>query len=190
MPAEAAKQLSVITDKVVVPKTGKTIQEWFAILDHKGAKVLDAHGIYDLITSIDGLKPLGEWNCGLLSTSYQWDRGLRERGEKKDGFEISVSKTIAVPIGELYTAFVDDKIRAEWLTEKGYTITKATENKSVRILWSDGTTRLSVDFYSKGDAKAQVVVQHLKLPDAEKAAKMKEYWAKALDKLKGALENI
>jgi hypothetical protein len=35
---------------------------------------------------------------GLLSTSYQWSRGLRER-VKTGGFEISVSKTIAVPIG-------------------------------------------------------------------------------------------
>ncbi len=94
MSAEAAKQRNVITDKVVVPKTGKTMAEWFAILDKKGAKKLDSHGIYDLIASIDGLTPLGEWNCGLLSTSYQWDRGLRERGEKADGFEVSVSKMV------------------------------------------------------------------------------------------------
>ena len=101
MPAEAAKERSVITDTVVVAKTGKTIQEWFAILDQKGAKKLDSHGIYNLIASIDGLTPLGEWNQGLLSTTYQWDRGLRQRGEKTDGFEISVSKTVAVPIDEL-----------------------------------------------------------------------------------------
>lgn len=57
MPAEAAKQRSVITDKVVHPKTGKTIAEWFEILDQKGGKDLDVHGIYALIASIDGLKP-------------------------------------------------------------------------------------------------------------------------------------
>jgi len=66
MPAGAAKERSVITDKVVLPKTGKTIAEWFDILDQKGAKKLDAHGIYALINNIEGLKPLGEWNCGLL----------------------------------------------------------------------------------------------------------------------------
>ena len=189
MPAGQAKERNVITDKVVVPKTGKTIAEWFEILDQKGGKELDAHGIFALIASIEGLKPLGEWNQGLLSTTYQWDRGLRQRGEKADGFEISVSKTVAVPISELYMAWADDKIRESWLP--GYiNITKTTENKSVRIRWSDGKTRLSIDFYAKGDAKSQVVVQHLKLPDAEKAAEMKEYWAERLNDLKGILENV
>src|SRR5437868_4198704 len=134
MAAEAAKQRSVITDKVVVPKTGKTMVEWFAVLDEKGAKKLDSHGIYALIASIDGLKPLGEWNQGLLTTTYQWDRGLRERGQKADGFEISVSKTVSVPVGELFYAWVEPAVRDEWLPEKGLWITKATENKSIRAL--------------------------------------------------------
>ncbi len=189
MAAEATKQRSVITDKVVVPKTGKTIQEWFAILDQNGGKDMDAHGIYALIASIDGLKPLGKWNCGLLATTYQWDRGLRQRGEKVDGFEISVSKTIAVSTDMLYAALIDDGLRAKWLPDN-VTITKSTENKSVRMLWSDKTTRLSVDLYSKGDTKSQVVVQHLKLPDAEMASEMKDYWGKVLSSFKNTLENI
>src|SRR2546421_12405926 len=123
MAAEAAKQRSVITDKVVVPKTGKTMAEWFAVLDEKGAKKLDSQGIYALIGSIEGLKPLGEWNQGLLSTSYQWDRGLRQRGEKADGFEVSASKTVVVPIGELYSSFVDDEIRATWMPGVNISIT-------------------------------------------------------------------
>jgi hypothetical protein len=102
MPAAVPKERKIITDKVVVEKTGKTMEEWFAVLDKKGAKKLNSRGIYDLIRSVGGLGSLGEWNQGLLSTSYQWSRGLRERGEKADGFEISASKTIAVPVGELY----------------------------------------------------------------------------------------
>jgi hypothetical protein len=189
MSAEAPKQRNVITDKVVVAKTGRTMTEWFTILDEKGAKKLDSHGVYALITSIDGLKPLGEWNCGLLSTSYQWDRGLRERGEKADGFEISVSKTIAVPVEMLYSAWLDDRLRKKWLADK-ITITKSTENKSVRVLWSDNTTRLSVDLYQKGDGKSQIVVQHLKIPDSEMAVGMKEYWVARLSVLKAMVESI
>jgi hypothetical protein len=189
MSAEAAKQRNVITDKVVVPKTGKTMAEWFEILDQRGAEKLDSHGIYDLITSIDGLKSLGEWNCGLLSTTYQWDRGLRERGEKADGFEISVSKTISVPVEILYAAWLDEGLRTKWLSEK-ITITKSTENKSVRVRWSDNSTRLGVDLYPKGDGKAQVVVQHLKIPDSDMAARMKEYWGERLNILKRILENV
>ena len=188
MPASATKERKIITDKVVIEKTGKTMEDWFAVLDKKGAKKLDSHGIYDLIQSIAGLKPLGEWNQGLLSTSYQWSRGLRERGEKAKGFEVGVSKTIGVPLEVLYQAFVDDKLRMRWLPEKKLSITKATENKSIRAAWIDGKTRLSIDFYRKGDEKSQIVVQHLKLPDSEKAAEMKEYWGHALERLKASLE--
>lgn len=187
MPAETAKGRSVITDKVVLPQTGKTMKEWFEVLDEKGGKSLDSHGIYNLAASIEGLKPLGEWNIGLLSTSYQWDRGLRQRGEKADGFEASGSKTIAVPLAELYQSFVDDEIRSSWLSEP-IQITKSTENKSARAVWSDGQTRLSVDFYVKGDSKSQIVVQHLKIPTAEMHAEMKEFWGEALNNLKSVLE--
>jgi hypothetical protein len=185
--AEAAKGRSIITDKVVVEKTGRTMTEWFDILDQKGALEMDSQSIYHLIQSIDGLAPLGAWNQGLLSTSYQWDRGLRQRGEKKDGFEISVSKTVGVPIGELYQAFANEDLRAAWLSDP-IAITKATENKSARAIWSDHTTRLSIDFYPKGDAKSQIVVQHLKIVDADTAAELKAFWSSTLERLKAVLE--
>src|SRR4051812_36345902 len=97
---------SIITDKLVVAKTGATMEEWFRHLDGLGARQLDPGAIYKLIQGIQGLAPLGEWNQGLLSTSYQWSRGLRERGEKKDGFEVSVSKTINKSLSVIYEAFV------------------------------------------------------------------------------------
>src|SRR4051812_2368347 len=103
------KPRSIITDKLVVSKTGSTMEEWFRHLDSLGAQKMTSHQIHALITSIEGLAPLGEWNQGLLGTSYQWSRGLRERGQKEKGFEIGVSKTVNVPLSVLYRAFVDDE---------------------------------------------------------------------------------
>ena len=141
------------------------------------------------MASIDGLKPLGQWNQNLLATSYEWDRGLKERGSRPDGsIEISVSKTVGVPIEVLYAALVDDDLRAKWLPGQNITFRKTTQNKSARITWSDNATSLSVDFYPKGDAKSQIVVQHMKIPDSEMASQMKEYWSAALDRLKAILE--
>ena len=162
------------------------MEEWFRHLDSLGAQKLDPAGIYKLIQTIDGLAPLGEWSQGLLSTSYQWVRGLRERGEKKDGFEISVSKTINVPLSVIYKAFINAKLRHKWLSEK-LAITKQTANKSARAVWPDGT-RVSVDFYSKGEGKSQIVVQHLKLPDVRAAEKVKTFWGERLNELKNILE--
>lgn len=181
------KERQIITDKLVVEKTGKTMEDWFALLDKKGAQKKDANGIYKLISSVPGLKSLGEWNQGLLSTSYQWSRGLRERGQKGKEFEVGVSKTVNVPLSVLYQSLTDDKIRNKWCKEK-IEFSKTTKDKSARAVWSDKETRLSIDFYAKGNDKSQIVVQHLKISDAKEAAALKDYWGKTLEGLKQLLE--
>jgi hypothetical protein len=188
MASSAAKERKIITDKLVVEKTGKTLEEWFKLLDKKGAKKLTHAEIFDLVANTEDLKPLGQWNQNLLTTTYEWDRGLKERGQKADGIEISVSKTVAAPIDLLYQALVDDKLRKRWLAEKNLVFRKTTENKSARVTWSDRSTSLSIDFYPKGADKSQIVVQHMKIADSEKAAELKEFWSAALNDLKTLLE--
>ncbi|MFN2502355.1 MAG: hypothetical protein ABR530_10130 [Pyrinomonadaceae bacterium] len=184
----SASQRSVITDKLVLAKTGNSMEEWFRHLDELGARSMKHNEIFDLISGIEGLSPLGQWNQNLLTTTYEWDRGLKERGEKPGGFEISVSKTVNVPIEVLYRAFVDDKIRKKWLAHE-IAIRKSTENKSARVTWPDNSTSLSVDFYPKGDLKSQIVVQHLKIPDSKMASEMKQFWGLRLADLKEHLEH-
>jgi hypothetical protein len=179
---------SIITDKLVLEKTNKTIEEWFVYLDRHGAKKMTHLEIFKLIGAIPGLEPLGQWNHNLLTTTYEWSRSLKERGQKENGFEVSISKTVNVPVKALYQSWVDPKIRKRWLEHDNIEIRKATENKSARISWLSDGTSLSVDFYAKGETKSQVVVQHLKLPGSTKANEMKAYWGAALEKLKSLLE--
>jgi hypothetical protein len=49
----------------------------------------------------------------------------------------------------------------------------------MRITWPDRTS-LEVGFMSKGPGKSQVALAHVKLPDREAAARMKQYWADRL----------
>jgi len=180
------KERAIITDKLVVSLTQKTMEDWFVLLDEKGARSMKHEEIFDLVSSIKGLQLLGQWNQNLLTTSYEWSRKLKERGQKKDGFEISVSKTFPVPVAMLYQSWTDESLRKKWLKTTGFEITTATENKSVRIAWSDGT-RVSVELYVKGEAKAQMVVQHMKIPDAELASAAKAFWSEQLEALKALL---
>jgi len=181
------KERSIITDKLVRAQTGKTMEEWFLLLDQKGAKEMKHAAIFGLVGAIKGLEPLGQWNQNLLTTSYEWSRGLKQRGEKENGFEISVSKTMNVPVQLLYQSWTDNKLRTRWLPGEQITIRKTTENKSLRITWSDGTTNVSVELYPKTPGKTQVVVQHIKLPDAEQAAIRKQYWSERLEALKALI---
>lgn len=180
------KERSIITDKLVKQLTRKTMEEWFLLLDAKGAKKMGHEAIFDLVAGIKGLQPLGEWNQNLLTTTYEWSRGLKERGQKKDGFEISVSKTMNVPVAALYQFWTDETLQQKWLPGKKINITKATENKSVRVAWPEDT-RVSVDLYPKGEGKAQMVVQHMKIIDSEQAFVWKQYWSERLEALKALL---
>ena len=113
--------------------------------------------------------------------------GLRQVHEKPEGYEISVSRTIEAPVSKAFKAWTDEKSRQKWLSAK-LTIRKATTNKSLRITWEGGPTSVTAAFVRKGAGKCQVVAQHSKLTNARAAAKMKNFWGEALDRLKASLE--
>jgi uncharacterized protein YndB with AHSA1/START domain len=174
-----------MSDAAVQSKTGKTWKEWFAILDQAGARKMNHQEIVKYLNTKQGVGP---WWQQMVTVTYEQARGLREKHQKPEGYQISVSRTIKTPLAKLFKAVADEKARKAWLPEDGLTLRKATPNKSVRITWNDGKSSLEINFYSKDDHKSQVVVQHSKLPDAKASAKMKAYWAKALDRLRASLE--
>jgi uncharacterized protein YndB with AHSA1/START domain len=124
----------------------------------------------------------------MMTVSYKQASGRREQHQKSDGFQISVSRTVKVPLGKLYKAFANQDARRAWLSEEGFTIRTAVANKSMRVTWKDGQSSVEIGFLKKTDDKSQVVVQHSKLANATAAARMKSYWAKALDRLRDYLE--
>ena len=174
-----------MSDAAVQAKTGKTWPEWFAILDQAGAKQLTHQEIVKYLNTKHGVGP---WWQQMVTVSYERARGLRDLHQKPGGYEISVSRTINVPISMLYHAFANDKARNAWLPEQGLAVRKAAANKSLRVTWNDVKTSLEISFLPKGDNKSQVVVQHSKLPNARASTTMKTYWRKALDRLRASLE--
>lgn len=175
---------NIITDTLVRELTGKPMEKWFLLLDEQGAQEMKHADIFTLAGNIKGLESLGEWNRNLLTTTYEWNRGLKQRGEKKAGFEIRVSKTIQAPAPLLYQSWTDEAFREKWLPGKKITIRKATENRSLRIIWEEDSTSVSVELYVKAAGKTQMVVQHMKITGAEQAAVRKQYWSERLEVLK------
>ena len=174
-----------MSDEAVKAKTGKTWKQWFAILDKAGAKKMNHQEIAKYLNTEQGVGP---WWQQMVTVTYEQARGLRKPHERPDGYHISVSRTVNVPIAKLYNAFANDKARKAWLAEDGLAVRKATANKSMRVTWNDVKTSLEINFYPKGEDKSQVVVQHSKLPNAKASATMKTYWTRALDRLRASLE--
>ena len=178
-----------MSDEAVKAKTGKDWTAWFKILDQAGAKNM---GHQEIVAVLSDKHGVGPWWQQMVTVTYEQARGLRAKHEKPAGYEISVSRTIAAPVNKVYKAWQEEKARAKWLPEPGTTklpivIRTATANKSMRITWPDETS-ISVNFYAKGAAKSQVVVQHSKLPNAKSAARMKAFWFGVLDRLKQQVE--
>ena len=182
MPKESIKPR--MSDAAVESKTGKTWSRWFKHLDAAGAKKMTHQEIVAHLHDKHAVRP---WWTQMIAVTYEQARGLREKHEKPEGYEISVSRTIAAPVGKAFKSWTDEKSRKKWLPAD-LTIRKVTTNKTVRINWEDGKTSVAASFLRKDSGKCQVVAQHRKLPDAKAAANMKKFWGEALDRLQETIE--
>ena len=134
-----------------------------------------------------GIVPLA-WNAQAVAGSYEHARGLREVGERADGFAVTAAKTVGVPVDVLFDAFVDEGQRGRWLPDARLEERTATRPKSARFDWNGGETRVHVTFVDKGEGRATAVVSHERLPDAAEAERMKTYWRGRVAMLKEVLE--
>lgn len=182
LPVDLAK-VAGMSDAAVRAKTGKAWAQWVRVLDAVDATKMShtqiATHLYD-VCEVDG------WWCQMVAVGYERIRGLREKGQGRDGaYECNKSRTFAVPIATLYAAFATPRARAKWLPGVALTVRKATANKSMRITWPD-RTNLDVYFLDKG-TKSAVNLQHQKLASKAAATELKTWWNERLDALAGVL---
>jgi uncharacterized protein YndB with AHSA1/START domain len=186
MPATPDETHAGIRSEAVRARTGKGWAEWFALLDKAGAvqwphKVIARH-LHE--------QGCGDWWSQAVAVGYERARGLRVKHQAADGFTAGASKTVAAPAATLFRAWTDAKRRARWLPDSArVTIRSATPNKSLRLVWTDGTSTVVVQFYPKGDAKSQVTIERRKLASEKEVGRVKAYWSTALDALKALLES-
>ncbi len=174
-----------VAEEKVLEVTGRGWQDWFRLLDEWGAPSRTHTEIARWLREehrVDG------WYAQALTVGYERARGLRAPGEKADGFAVTASRTVAVPVERLFAAFEDVPLRQRWLPGAGMRTRTATAPRSARYDWEDGSTRLIVGFEDKGESKSLVSLSHERLPDAETADEMKAWWRERLTELKALLE--
>lgn len=167
-------------DDALFKKTGKTWAQWFAVLDKVKA---DKKPHAEIAEYLYRRFQVPGWWSQMITVGYEQARGLRKKHERPDGFEISVSKVMPVPVKELFRSWAESSRRNRWLNDKDMNLRTSTPNKSLRLDWCDKKTILSVNLYPKAVNKSQVVVQHGKLANSTQAEKMKKYWKTALERL-------
>jgi uncharacterized protein YndB with AHSA1/START domain len=183
----------MLTDTPAQPKesaaaeraTGRSTAEWFALLDDSGAAER-SHA--EIARWLAGQEGVSGWWAQSLTVAYEQARGRRLPHERPDGFRITASKTIAVPVSELFAAFTDEARRARWLPDAPLAVRTATASRSACYDWDDGTSRVNVGFTARSDTSSTIALSHERLPDADAAEEMKRWWRARLTELKALLE--
>jgi hypothetical protein len=174
-----------VAEERVVEATGRGWQGWFEALDSWGAA---SHSHTEIARWLRHEHEVEGWYSQSIAVGYERARGLRALGERPDGFTVSASRTIAVPVEHLFDAFADDALRERWLPGAELHLRTATSPRSARYDWEDGSTRVNVGFDAAGEAKSRVALSHERLPDADTADEMKTWWRERLTALKEQLE--
>jgi hypothetical protein len=177
------------SDEAVLAATGTSWDAWFTSLDTWGATgrthtQTATHLREDL--GVDG------WWAQSITVSYQRARGMRLKHQQADGFTVSASRTIAVPMADAFEAFTDARRRKAWLTDGAARLRTSRRDHPVtwtaRLDWEAGPSRLLVSFQHKGPAKTTVTVSHERLADPDAAEAAKLAWRQRLGAFKAHLE--
>ena len=166
--------------------TGRTRAQWFALLDEWGAPGRPFAEISDWLRGTHGMS---KWWAQKVIVEYEQERGLRAPGVRRDGtFEVTASKTVNVPVTQLFGAFADARRRARWLPDVPMRLTASRPPRSARFNYNGGS-RVNVTFESKGRSKSMVAIVHSQLPNDRSAQATKARWQKHLGALKSQLES-
>jgi hypothetical protein len=175
-----------LPDAKINQATGRKWDHWFAILDRWGARDRKHGEIARFLTEMHGVE---NWWAQTITVGYERARGLRLKYQQADGFTISATKTIAVPVDALFEAFVNARNRKKWLRDGTMSVRTSQPGRSARFNWEDGSTRVNVGFIDKGPAKSTVALAHERLADADEAETTRALWKKRLAELKSFLES-
>lgn len=173
------------SDEAVKKATGKTWDEWFTLLDAKGARDMShkdlARMLYD-----EGLIKSGWW-CQSVTVGYEQKIGRRVVGQIAEGnFSTATSITLEGTMDSVLKQW-EELIRGK--AEFNKVKIKGEPRISVTDKWRywkvdlvDGS-KINVDISEKESGKTGLSVTHFKLKDKESADKWKVYWKELLGKI-------
>jgi hypothetical protein len=166
-------------DEAVLKATGRGWDAWVALLDAWGA-TQRTHT--EIARHVAGAHGVDGWWAQAVTVGYERIRGMRAVNERPDGYSMNASRTVPVPVGELFALWTDDARRAAWLGEGVLRLRTASEPKSARFDVLDGGGILAATFIDKG-GKSAVQLQLNGIADEAALAARKAAWKTRLDAL-------
>jgi uncharacterized protein YndB with AHSA1/START domain len=188
------------SDAAVLAATGRSWEEWFQELDHRGGASAGRKKLGDFLLK----EKIDPWWTGTLLVEYERSRGVVEKDGRPKGYNVCVTKSVAAKPETVYAALADC---GWWLGPRskadvreggsfddgdGHTgeFRKLAVSRAIRFTWQgcghqEGEL-VEIKLTASG-AKTSVVLTHDRLPDRQAADGMRAVWGAILDELKGKL---
>jgi uncharacterized protein YndB with AHSA1/START domain len=185
--------------------TGRTLGEWFALLDAAGGPARGRRVIGNELADTYKLDP---WWCSTINIGYEAAHGLAEKDGRAKGYTICATKSVKASPEQCHAAFADGAALDRWfgsghaaeIRDGGSlrnadgnvaTVKKVNPGKTIKLVWEQPDaapgTPVEVKFQPAG-AKTTVMVTHERLQTRAEADGMRRAWGSALEKLKAVLE--
>ena len=196
-----------LTDEAVRAATGKSWDEWLAVLDERGGPAQGRRAINDYL--FVELK-VDTWWVSAINVQYEAARGIVDKDGRPKGYNICATKTIAAPLDRVYAAWASAAELDQWFGEGNQaevadggrysnadgdtgTYKRVRPNKDLRLTWENPAhhpSLVDVAFQDKGKGKTGVLVTHDRIPTREEADGLRAGWGEALTRLKAYVEAV
>lgn len=197
-----------MTEEAVKSATGKTWEEWFALLDERGGTGPGKRR--ELGNYLYADCKLDIWWSATINVEYENARGVLDKDNRPKGYMICSTKTIAAPVEKVYAAWVSNDALDRWfsahndaeVTDGGCykngdgdtgVYKRVRADKDLRFTWENPAhspaTIVDVTFQDNGKGKTLVTVSHDRIQTRAQADGLRDGWGEALDKLKVWLES-
>lgn len=192
-----------LTNEACKAATGKTMDEWYAVLD--GIDALKK-GRRDTTVFLRDDQKVDLWWCTTIAVEYEAARGQKEKDGRGKGYNICSTKTIAASPEKVYGAWVDAGQLSKWLGDgakidlsegggfetadgNNAVFKRIRENKDLRFTWKGENDESLVDMSvaDKG-GKTYLLINHDRIQTKAEADGLRNAWADAVHKLKALLE--
>jgi uncharacterized protein YndB with AHSA1/START domain len=195
-----------LTDKSCREATGKTLKEWFALLDERNALKL---GRRDTNVLLRDEFSVPDWWCVTIAVEYEIHKEQRKKDGYYEGYFICSTKALNAPVDDVYVAWTDNAKLSTWFGnnstakvvdggsfgnadgDKGSYL-RVRPGKDLRFTWehadfSPGSI-VDVVFQDKGKGKTGMLVNHSRIQSKAEADGLRAAWGEALARLKELLE--
>src|SRR5690606_2160092 len=116
LPESARQDLSgafeIASDERMTAATGRSWEAWLGLLDRWGGRERKRGETVAFLMADHGV---AGWWAQAIASGLERTRGIRAKHQQATGFTIYASKTVDVPLEDLFAAFVDERVRRLWL---------------------------------------------------------------------------